>query len=136
MHDSNKKAAGRLTEIYSDINYKLKKDSAGNITKVKNADSISQSVKTILSTYPGERIMLPEFGSRLREYIFSPMDIGTADLLSAEIEDALEKWEPRITVIEVYIEENVDANQYIINIEYAIIDTGKTETFSGKINKL
>lgn len=121
--------------IYSDVDYKLKQDSSGNISKVTGGESISQSIKTILSTYPGERHMLPEFGSRLREYLFDPIDIDTLELMEVEIETALERWEPRITIKNIDITENTNKNQLVINIFYTMIDTGVDDSFEGRINR-
>lgn len=121
--------------IYSDVDFKLKKDNSGNISKVTGGESISQSIKTILSTYPGERHMLPEFGSRLREYLFDPIDIDTLELMEAEIEIALEQWEPRITVKNLDITEDVNKNQLVINIFYTMIDTGVDDVFEGRVQR-
>lgn len=121
--------------IYSDVDFKLKKDNSGNISKVTGGESISQSIKTILSTYPGERHMLPEFGSRLREYLFDPIDIDTLDLMQTEIEFALERWEPRIIVSNIDITEDVDRNQLVINIFYTSIDTGVDDIFEGRVQR-
>lgn len=122
-----------LTNIYSDLDFGLKKDAAGKVVIVKNKDSITQSIKTILSTTPGERLFLPEFGSNLKEYVFEPLDFSTTELIIGEIEIALERWEDRITVVDITVEEEPDENVLKISIDYSISATGAVDNFIGKI---
>lgn len=118
---------------YSDLDYKLRKDSSGNVIIHENNKAIDQSIKTILSTYPGERIMLPEFGSRFKELLFDPMDEDTIDNMEYEIKEALDRWEPRISVDEVTIEEDLNKQTYNILIGYTILETGNIVTFTGVV---
>lgn len=64
-------------------------------------DAIKDSVRSILNTQVGERIMLPEFGSRVKEYLFEGMREETFTLMEHEIVASLQKWEPRIQNIKV-----------------------------------
>lgn len=132
-NSSSNRFRGELSNLYSDLNVSLKHDSSGNIVIVKNKNCITQSIKTILGTSKGERIMLPEFGSNLSEYVFEQLDLGTADLIEAEIETALDIWENRISVIDITVSQHDDDNLLIINIEYAIVDTGEIDNFIGRI---
>src|SRR4030065_791662 len=106
---------------YSDLNYKFDKDASGNIKIVTENDSISQSIRTILSTRPGERIMLPEFGSSLYRFIFEPMDEFTTQSMQYEVDAAVRQWEDRVYVSNVSVEPNYDENYYIISVQYIII---------------
>lgn len=124
-----------LTKVYSDLDYGLKKDAAGNIIIITNNDVISQSIKTILSTSKGERIMLPEFGSNLKEYIFEPLDISTGELIILEVEEALERWEDRISIIDVRVEEEPDDNIIKITVDYSVNETGEVGNFIGRIKQ-
>ena len=124
-----------LTELYSDLDFGLKKDSLGNVLIVKNSDCINQSVKTILSTTPGERLMLPEFGSNLKQYVFEQLDFTTTELIIAEVELALERWEDRISVQDVYVEQLEDDNILILTVVYVINETGEVTNFVGKIKQ-
>lgn len=124
-----------LTKVYSDLDYGLKKDAAGNIIIITNNDVISQSIKTILSTSKGERIMLPEFGSNLKEYIFEPLDISTGELIILEVEEALERWEDRISIIDVRVEEEPDDNIIKITVDYSVNETGEVSNFIGRIKQ-
>lgn len=135
IKDPNSFLGTTLSTRFLDLDFNLEIDVSGKVKTVKNSKAIEQSVKTILSTYPGERYMLPEFGSRLKEYLFEQMDIGTTDLMEAEIENALERWEPRITTTGIDVVESVDNQSYNITIKYVIIESGEVEDFVGIVKK-
>lgn len=74
---------------------------SGSITKSEYEQNIRESITLVLGTKPGERQMLPEFGCRVHELMFSPNTRATAALISHYVEEALTRWEPRITVTKV-----------------------------------
>ena len=87
-------------------------------------ENINESIQQILATSPGERVMLPEFGSRLRELLFEPNNAVLKTLARVYIIDAVKRWEKRIIVKEVYIDDNPQSlNQGLLNIHinYTVI---------------
>lgn len=66
-------------------------------------EEIVQAILIILSTPLGARLMRPEFGCRIHELIFAPMNISTFMAAERYVEEALAYWEPRIEVIEVRV---------------------------------
>jgi phage baseplate assembly protein W len=75
--------------------------SRGAVATSEYEQNIRESITIILGTKPGERQMLPEFGCRVHEVLFSPNTRATATLVSHFVEDALARWEPRIQVTKV-----------------------------------
>lgn len=93
----------------------------GGIALARREQELEQAMRLILATYPGERPMRPEFGSRVRDFIFRSTTIDTAADLSFEVERALLRWEPRVTVISVNVTiDPADRNTFYIDISYAI----------------
>ncbi len=95
-------------------------------------DHVNESIQQILDTSPGERVMLPEFGSRLRELIFEPNNAVLKALARVYVTDAIKRWEKRVTVKEVYIDdspENLDKGMLNIHIVYTIISDQKEGNF-------
>ena len=62
-------------------------------------DIVTSSLKMLLTTSKGERIMLPEYGTNLRLLLFDFQSPGTATMCQQEIIDALTKWEPRADLV-------------------------------------
>ena len=65
---------------------------------------LSDSIFTILSTTPGERVMRPSFGSWLRHLVFENMSEAMGFRARSEVFRALRQWEPRVTVLGVTFE--------------------------------
>ncbi len=63
---------------------------------------IRQSIWTILSTSPGERVMRPDFGCGLSDLVFGVNNAATATAVTRVVREALATWEPRIDVLDVY----------------------------------
>jgi phage baseplate assembly protein W len=63
-----------------------------------DAAVLASSVKMLLLTTVGERIMLPEYGTRLRYLLFEANQSGIDNLVQQEIASALARWEPRVAV--------------------------------------
>jgi phage baseplate assembly protein W len=99
-------------------------DATGSIALVRDEHEIEESIQLVLATSPGERPMRPEFGCALGEYVFAPADAGTAGQLAYEVRLALERWEPRIDVVDVSVRfDQVDEGVLYIDIGYAIRGT-------------
>jgi len=65
---------------------------------------LHDSVFTILSTIPGERVMRPDFGSFLRRLLFDPMSRATGFRARSEVFRSIGAWEPRVSVVDVLFE--------------------------------
>ncbi len=84
-------------------------------------EDIREAVYIILMTRRHERVMLPEFGSNIHEYVFSRKDFTTLNLMKQEVLDALIQWEPRIADIDVRIEEDArETNRLDICVGYTV----------------
>jgi phage baseplate assembly protein W len=74
---------------------------SGSVAKSEYEQNIRECITLVLGTKPGERQMLPEFGCRIHELMFSPNTRATASLVAFYVEEALARWEPRIEVTKV-----------------------------------
>lgn len=99
-------------------------DATGQIALVSGSREIEQAMRLILSTYPGERPMRPNFGSRLRDFIFDGATWENAAAISTEVRASLLVWEPRANVTDVIVTpEAADPGVLMIDILYTIKGT-------------
>lgn len=99
-------------------------DVDGKVSYSAEEKKIQESALIILGTAQGERVMRPDFGSRLHELVFAPMNAATKALVSHYATDALVQWEPRIDVLSVtVVEDTSDIGKLLIDIEYRIRST-------------
>ncbi len=96
----------------------------GGIALASGERDIEQSVRIILETAPGERVMRPEFGCRIHELVFAPNNAATEGLLIHYVEQALDRWEPRIEVQEIEVSTSSNSSSTLLaEIKYTIRDT-------------
>ena len=87
-------------------------------------EHIQESIIQILGTSPGERFMLPEFGSRLKSLVFEANDEVLKGLIRHDVIEAIKRWEKRVIVTAVTFEESsedVDRHVLRVRISYRVI---------------
>ena len=101
--------------------FPLGPDGRGGMALAQGDTDIEQAIRIILGTSRGERPMRPDFGCRIHELVFSPINATTMGLVIHYVEEALGWWEPRIEVREVDVTPDPDEPaQLNINISYQI----------------
>ena len=104
--------------------FPLRVNASGGIALVRREQELEESMRLILGTAYGERPMRPEFGCAVHDFLFAPADATTAGRLSYEVRASLERWEPRIEVVDVDVKIDAsDASILYIDITYAIRGT-------------
>jgi uncharacterized protein len=79
-------------------------DSTGEVRLQSGADKVRESILLILGTRRGERVMRPDFGAGLEEFLYEPITTTTAALIRHRVETALVQFEPRIDVADVLVD--------------------------------
>lgn len=101
--------------------FPIRTDANGGIALVGNEHEISEAVRLIVSTTPGERPMRPEFGCRIHDFVFAPADAMTAAAISDEVTRAVTMWEHRVDVEAVDVLQGPDDQTVIyIDIHYRL----------------
>jgi len=104
--------------------FPLRTDATGSIALVTREREIRESIRLILGTTPGERAMRPEFGCAIAEQVFAGADATTAGRIAYEVRRALDRWEPRVDVVEVGISfDGGDSGTIYIDVRYTIRGT-------------
>ena len=106
------------------INITFKKHPVTNDLVVsKDASAIKQAIVNLLLTNKGERLMNPDYGSDIRSYLFEPLDYGTANQIKRNILFTIDKWEPRISVLNINAIPNYADNGFDVEMTYEIRGT-------------
>jgi uncharacterized protein len=101
----------------------------GGIQLSSEAQKVKQSIWIILRTGVGERVYRPNFGSRLSELAFAPLNTDTLLRIRIYVLEALEVWEPRIIVDEVLTETDPVRGKVDIMINYRLKDYADIQSF-------
>lgn len=106
---------------YSDINISFKKNTInGDMVLKEDLDAIKQSISNILTTRRGELPYNLDFGSKIEEYLFEKINTLTEMMLVQEVEFALGNNEPRITLVNVWVDSDEDGYLMDLNIEFRV----------------
>jgi phage baseplate assembly protein W len=104
---------------------------ANNGKRLGGADHLKQSIRDILTTRIGTRVMRREFGSRLPELVDNP----TGELLKVELfaatAEALARWEPRFRLDRVYLQSATEDGRITLALEGRILVNNEPVRFEG-----
>lgn len=93
----------------------------GAIAQAKFEQRIEESIYIILSTAPGERPMLPEFGCGIHELVFANNNSQTVALVTHLVRESLIRHEPRIDVLDVDADSPAEQpNLLLIRVNYRV----------------
>jgi len=127
-------AQSRTKKVFGDIK---------NVTNVKyftqgvNKELIVGMLRQLFLTKKGERIMNPAFGLDLKDYIFSPLDITTFEIMRGEILSQIRMFAPFLEVIRLNIFEawpSVADHGLVVKLTCKIRDVNSIPAFSVEVN--
>ena len=120
-----------MSDGYTGLSFPIRIGNKGGLkmstTSPTEFTHIEESIKQILSTSLGERVMELHFGSSISSHIFDPTDDSSYSLIKHEIVEALNKYEPRIEVTntDITLTESIDdqtgKNFLYVTVQYKVI---------------
>ncbi|MEO8568595.1 MAG: GPW/gp25 family protein [Ginsengibacter sp.] len=100
---------------------------AATVEMVSDYKDIEQSLNILLSTSLGERVMQPDYGCNLTDYIFESLNSTLIGIIKHNVENAILYYEPRIVAenVEVTAADSFDLieGKFTITVEYSIPQT-------------
>lgn len=117
--------------LYKDVKFDLNLQSTAggelfrandnsDLESLYDSKAIITSLKNILTTSPGEKLLNPQFGLDLRDYLFEPVSENRAFFIGQDILFGLAAQEPRISLDEVLIIAIPEENAYEITLSISI----------------
>src|SRR6266850_2164035 len=87
---------------------------SGETSMVAYEKDVEQSIRIILSTDQGERVMRPDFGAGLNAFVFGPINQINMQRIQTRVQEALLEWEPRIDVETVEVTTNSQVRNLLL----------------------
>lgn len=103
---------------------------SGDISRIKNDQSIKQSLRNLIMTNYGEALFQPNKGCSINKALFEPNDTVASDDLTYHITTTIETSEPRVSLLDVQVLSNVNTDTLNINIVFSIINTNIPQSIS------
>ena len=95
-------------------------------------DAIKNSIKNLFTSFPGDKILNPEFGLNLNQFLFRACSKETAMLIGNLINREIKKQETRVILDKISVEAQVDQQQYNITLLLSVPFINNNETFELK----
>ncbi len=96
-------------------------DKRGGVALSESEEKIKESILIILGTAKGERVMRPEFGCDIHDFVFSIINTSTLTQIQSAVKEALLLWEPRIELLSVeFYKERINDGILDIGINYKV----------------
>lgn len=100
------------------------KKSTPGVEMVSAEEDIKQSLEILLGTSIGERVMMSDYGCNIHEHLFDSINTSQVHYLKELIRTAIIKFEPRIKLIEVFIDQSDFLDGILrIQVEYSILSS-------------
>lgn len=130
--------------VFSDIHLDIAQEkiySKGGSTKNKNdikadynIDAIKNSIRNLFNTKKGQRMLTPEFGINLDQYLFEPISRELAYSIGEEIRKGIVSFEPRVTPIKINVAVLNTEDGYEVTLILYINALSINTTIEGNIN--
>jgi len=109
-----------LENSFNINNFLYQKNEISDIKVDYDLDALKNSLYNLFTTTPGEKILNPNYGLDLRQYLFVPATIEVAENIRDEIYRQVRVYEPRVKLTDVHITILEDVNEFDISIYYSV----------------
>ena len=100
-----------------------KKTSNRDISDVTDIQAVKRSIRNLVLLNSFEKPFHPEIASGVRDMLFELMTPVTAALLSRQVQDVIENFEPRARLVGVRAIPDYDKNSYSVTVEFYVVNT-------------
>ena len=113
----------RSSQIFKDLNLDFQQNTATkDIQKMKDIEAVKRSVRNLINTNHYEKPFHPEIGSNLRAMLFELMTPQMNHVISKQIENLINNYEPRCRLVQVFTQPMFDRNGYSVQISFRVLN--------------
>jgi phage baseplate assembly protein W len=94
-----------------------------DVTKKYDENAIKQSIRNLILTKNFERPFRSDIGSQVKNLLFEPMSPLTSAMIKKTIENTINSYEPRASLLDVSVLLSPDNNSVYVTIVFRIINT-------------
>lgn len=119
------------TSDYSDLDLDfIAHPTTGDIVRKTGDDAIKRSVRNLILTNFYDRPFRPYIGSNVAKLLFELATPIVANLIKDAILEVVKNYEPRIRILELFVNLDEDNNGYNVSIRYEILNRGEPAIIS------
>ena len=94
---------------------------SGVLSRQEDDKLVKNDLLQLLLTLPGERVMMPNFGTELRATVFDQLDSATIEMLKQDVSQAIAQYEPRVSVRSIICQPDYERHGLSIRIVYVML---------------
>ena len=114
----------RNTRQYSDLDLFFgKKISDNDINKITDVEAVKRSIRNLVQLNVYDKPFHPEVSGGVREMLFENMTHVVSTIISRQIEDVIENFEPRARLVSVRALPDFDRNAYEVQVAFYVVNT-------------
>jgi phage baseplate assembly protein W len=91
-----------------------------DLTVFKDEDAVKESIKNLILTDRGERLMQPDLGGNISAMLFENITPATLKLIEDQVRTTIQLYEPRAELQNVAVTSNIDDNVVKVKITFYI----------------
>ena len=127
----------RSSRIFKDLNLDFQQNTATkDIQKITDIEAVKRSVRNLINTNHYEKPFHPEIGSNLRAMLFELMSPQMNHVISKQIENLINNYEPRCNLTEVFAQPMFDRNGYSVTISFMVNNHQEPVTVESFLERL
>jgi phage baseplate assembly protein W len=107
--------------LYADIHKDLTQNpTTGDLALRRDEEAVKESIKNLILTDKGERLMQPLIGGNIRAMLFENMTPAVLKMIEEQVYITIEEYEPRAEIIDVEVKSTIDDNRVQVTIRFYI----------------
>ncbi|KEO83294.1 GPW/gp25 family protein [Tumebacillus flagellatus] len=96
----------------------------GRILMSEAEEDIAEAIRVIIWTAKGERVMRPNFGCGIHQFVFERTDPTTVSLMEESVKAAIMQWEPRVHQVTAKVTPDPGSDgRLLIQVSYVVRST-------------
>ena len=99
-------------------------------------DAVKTALKHLIQTRNFERPFHPEIGTQIHSLMFENFSSAVKIAMERTIKETVEKFEPRVRLIDVLVQETADANDLSVTIEFTLKNTDRPITITTLLSRV
>tara|TARA_Y200000002_G_scaffold382558_1_gene400043 strand:+ start:1315 stop:1764 length:450 start_codon:yes stop_codon:yes gene_type:complete len=135
LNTSTVSSARNQSFIDIDLNFAVKSTS-GDIFKKTDQGAVKQAIKNLLSTNKLEKPFNAKFGADITGMLFELADGESDYFLKRDIIAIIQRFEPRVQVLNIEVQTDPDYNRLGVKLEFKIINTQEVVEFTTNLRRL
>lgn len=113
----------KTTELYSDFGTDLTAHpNSRDLSVLSNEFAVRRSIRNLVLTNRTERFFAPNIGADIRQMLFEPISDDTAMMISSNVREVIQNYEPRVRIINVEVTPNESDDSYRVNIYFYVVN--------------